>query len=512
MQWLTSKTVIKTYLIATLIVGMMVSPFPQFTLAIALLILQLYTTYKPIAPTKNTALLLGTLILAPLTLTSLVGNLLSGLLIIPAIHLLDVNLRENAQTQRLQPQKRTRAPTLELKAAITALTVILAVSLLLYNWEIFSATTALMIYFATIVTLNIHRTPKKSIQESKTWSRILAGETEEKTITLSTATKQILYAKITPLQQWVKIKQQNFTITKKGNISVDLIFTPPLAGPTQIKLQIAMLDLRGLIQTNQTLEPINLQVIPKAKYAQWLAKKFLDQTASGTASTQAALTIRSYKAANQGGEYYGSRLYQPGDRLKEVDWKHTCMLGKLTIKEYAGAHGQPVIIAADLTVKNEEDADKLSYNIVISALTSATESLPTGLACFNQKEIIAAYAPINPRETLKKTLQITEKITLAETKKRITNPRENTRVKRVLMEPNDSEIKLLKFTEVLEFKYQASYIEVKKHPATEALSKSVELTSAPVMITVASSESSNSEALTIILERLKTQGYSIVTL
>jgi hypothetical protein len=53
-------------------------------------------------------------------------------------------------------------------------------------------------------------------------------------------------------------------------------------------------------------------------------------------------------------------------------------------------------------MNDAKEADKRAYYIVMSAVTSATEALPTGLALFNKKGIIIASAPTNPRETLKK--------------------------------------------------------------------------------------------------------------
>ncbi len=65
------------------------------------------------------------------------------------------------------------------------------------------------------------------------------------------------------------------------------------------------------------------------------------------------------------------------------------MLGELIVKEFAGAQGQVGIIVADLTAKDAEDADKLAYNFVMSALTLATEALPSALAVYNRNEVLA---------------------------------------------------------------------------------------------------------------------------
>ncbi len=504
MLQLTPKIIAKAYLIAILILGMMVSPLPQFILATALLALQLSTAYKPPTPKINTALLLGTLVFTPLTLTPLTGSILSSLFIIPAVYLLDQSLRENAQNQPFQPPKKAREATLLLKSASVALITILIVALGLINLEIVSAAMILIVYFVTIVSFNLRRVPKKPFKENKTWSRILVGKTEKKQMQLSALTNLPLYTTITPLQPWVQVKPSNLTVTK-NQTEVNLTFTPPLAGPTKIKLQTTTVDPWGLIQTNQTLEPIDLHIIPKAKYAQWLAKKYLEQTACGTASTAAPSPPRAFKAAKQGVEYYGGRLYQPGDRLKDVDWKHTFRLNELIIKEFAGAHGQSIIIVADLTAKDALDADKLAYNMVMAALTATTESLPSGLACFNQKEVLVAIAPMNPRATLKKTIRITEKITIVPQLFRLMQPTDIHELKKTEAEPSE------RFKEILEFEYEAIKTATKMYPATQALTKCVERTPAPAMITVTSVPSGDSDVLILLLEKLKKKGYNIVT-
>ena len=81
------------------------------------------------------------------------------------------------------------------------------------------------------------------------------------------------------------------------------------------------------------------------------------------------------------------------------------MLGELIVKEFAGAQGQTGIIVADLTAKDLEDADILAYNFVMSALTLATESLPSALAVYNQKEI-CGYSTNGSTGNSKKNLRV----------------------------------------------------------------------------------------------------------
>jgi uncharacterized protein (DUF58 family) len=512
MPTLTLKTIIKAYLTVILILGIIVSTLPQFALAITLLALQLYTTYKPPNPKLNLAIIVGTLILTPLTLTPLTGTAFGALFITPAIYLLDQNLQENAQNQTATPSKRKREPTITLKTFSTALTLTFLTTLTILNITLMLSTTILLAYLATVLSYNLIKIPKNPLQETKIWNRTLAGNPTNNTTDITTSSKLHLSTTLTTTEQWIQIKPSKFTTTNNPQ-KININYTPPLAGPTKLQIQAATIDPRGLIQTNQTLQPVDLHIIPKARYAQWLAKKYLEQTTVGAASTGSAL-LRAFKVTRSGVEFYGSRLYQPGDRLKDVDWKHTLMLDELIVKMVAGAQGTPTIIAADMTAKNAQDADKLAHNVVMAALTAAMESLPSGLAMFNQKEVITASAPTNPQETLKKTLQLTEKIRVAEAPLKVMQPAEIHRLKKTLKELSETKSEQSgRFTEILEFEYEAIQTAAKSHPANEALVRCIEWTPAPAMITAALSyRSVNEETLTLVLERLKTRGYSIVTI
>ncbi len=83
------------------------------------------------------------------------------------------------------------------------------------------------------------------------------------------------------IDSWVHVEPPYFMLPVKKETEATLRFTPPLAGPSKIQIQASYVDSRGLVQTGQVLEPVDLHIIPRAKYAQWLAKKYLEQTSPG---------------------------------------------------------------------------------------------------------------------------------------------------------------------------------------------------------------------------------------
>jgi len=351
--------------------------------------------------------------------------------------------------------------------------------------------------------------PLDALEESKTWSRTVVGDTDSKSITIKSNSRIPTQVFLQPTDSWVKIEPTMLTSTNKEETT--LHFTPPLAGPSKISVKASIVDPRGIIVTDQLLQPLDLHIIPRAKYAKWLANKFLEQTAKG-AGTATGLS-RFAKAGKFGVEFQSTRPYQPGDSWRDFDWKHTFMLDQLIVKEFSEAQNQVGIIVADLTAKNAEDADILAYNLVMSALTLAAEALPSALAVYNSHEVLAATSPISPRETLKKTLELTDKITVEEPKQKVLQPPEMRRLKRSISQletiKNDSAQKLI---EILEFESEANLQAAKTHPAMSALMKAVKLAQAPAVITVASPISYDSDALLLGLEQLRERGFRIVFL
>jgi hypothetical protein len=187
------------------------------------------------------------------------------------------------------------------------------------------------------------------------------------------------------------------------------------------------------------------------------------------------------------------------------------MLGELIVKEFSGAHGNNGIIVANLTAKNVEAADRLAYNFVMSALTLALEALPSALAVYNQNENLAATSLMNPRETLKKALKLTQRITIVEPKEKVLQPTTIRKLRRSigqLSKVNGEPARQL--SELLKLETIANQEAAKQHPATETLAEATRNVQGSAVMIVASPISDDSDALLLALERLKDKGYSTV--
>ena len=512
MTLLTAEKLARTYLIVVLVLSVIVASPLQLGISAALLAIQLYSAYKQPKPNLHLTLTFASIILAPIVFEAIAGEIAAVTLTIPTILMLDHALKKFTLTQSYSFNRIGRNISNTLKLLSVSLTIIFLITLVTANLTLLLSTTLLIAYLTAATINTLTKIPKKPLQESNSWTRIVVGNSENTEVQIQAKTALPTYVSLEPVDTWVSLEPSNYRINPKSETKFNIKFTPPLAGPTKIQIKASLIDPRGLIQTGQILEPLNLSIIPKAKYASWLANKFLEQTTPG-GGMAIAIPHPSSKPASSGVEFYSIRPYQPGDTQKDIDWKHTYMLSELIVKQYTGTQGQVGIIAANLTAKNPQDADILAYNLVMTALTLATEGLPSALAVYNDKEVLAATHLMNPREILKQALQLTEKIAIIEQKQKVLQSIETRRLKRSIEQlskiGSESAAKLEK---LLEFEIEAKAMATKNQPATEALTKVTDNLQGRAVITVISGMDAPSEALLLTLEKLQEQGHSIIKL
>jgi len=508
---LASKVIHNAYLIFILLVAALLSSPPYSFMALILLMCFVYSFYEPLTSELNLALTFFASVLAPLLLEASAAGFYAVFLVVPALALLDGSLRGNASSSIFCSLKgKGSEATYVLKSLAAALFLTLVASLVLQNRTLMVTSILLAGYLSTVFAYVIHEVSKMPLEESKTLIRVLVGEKIETKVTVKGKSGARLHVFLRPQDQWVSVNPSNFTFG--GIAEFDLAFTPPLAGPSKVRVQALMVDQWGLTQTSQTLEPVDLHIIPRARYAEWLARKYLEETAPGASPAAAVPPLRAVKAARRGVEYHGSRLYQPGDRLKEVDWKHTLKLGELVVKEFLGAQDQPVIIGVNLAVEDVKEADEVAYSLVMSALTFAREAAPTGLAAYNMIEVLAVRPPVNPRETLKEALRLTRDIAVIDLPRVTLEPAKVQYLRRALGQLEQVEAEpARKLSEVLGLEYEAARESAQANPASLAIRKAASYAKPPATIVTISAMNHDAEALTMGLEELERKGYNIIS-
>jgi len=396
-----------------------------------------------------------------------------------------------------------------LKSLAAVLLLILVISIILQNQTLMLTFILATGYLTVILVYVIRKVPKMPLEQSRTLVRALVGEKVKKTVAIRGKNGGKLHVFLNPLHQWVSFNPSRFTL--ESEIKVGIEFVPPLSGPSKIQSQALVIDQWGLTQTTQILEPVDLHIIPRARYAEWLARRYLENTAPGASPPLTITSLRAVRTTRRGFEHYGSRLYQPGDVFRDIDWKHTFKLHELVVKEFLGGRHQQVVITVNLAVKDAAEADALAYNLVMTALTFAREATPTGLAAYNNTEVLAVQPLTSPRETLKQALKLTRSITLINFPKKVLQPPNIRRLRRDLSQLEQAEMDSAKrLFEILRLEYEATKEYVEKNPAKSAIRQVVEATKPPLTMVMISKMNHDAEAVTTTLEELRQKGYDTI--
>ena len=300
---------------------------------------------------------------------------------------------------------------------------------------------------------------------------------------------------------WADVTPQRSIINEK-NTSLEITFTPPLAGESFPQLQVSAVDPRGLIQINQLLKPLDLHIIPRAKYAEWLANKYLEQTGSGVVP-ELKLSTKNLLKPKRGIEYLESRVYQPGDTLRDIDWKHTLKLSQIIVKEYQESNEQAAIIAVNLSVTDAEAADNLAFNLITVALTIARENIPTLLTAYNYEDVILNTPIIDSQEMVRQALALIREISVVEFADRYLEPSDIAKIRRNIRQLRQADSEpAQRLLDILHFQHRSIEAVAKTNPATLALIAATRRVSAPAMILLVSQLNHDAEAALVTAEKL----------
>lgn len=505
-----------------LLAASIMSSLPYNLIAVVLLLIMLLITIRPRQARYNAVLTLAIVFLGPLVLAPLLEQLLAipaamvsvmaAVSILPVIYLFDYHLRQYAP--HIQPsemdRRQGRHPTDTFKTLVVLTLIILFISFILDNPALLFTGILFALYLLGVLSRVLLAIPRQPLEIPITGKRVIAGSTIDISVPVRSKSSLRLYSRLVPGDSWVKVSPREF-ILDNSNVGLNMTITPPLAGPSRPRFHASVIDPWGFIQTNQLLEPVELHVIPRADYAEWLAARYLEQTAMGVS----AATIPPSNIVTipkRGIEYYSSRSYQPGDPLRDIDWKHSSKLGQLVVKEYITAsEQQAAIIAVNLSVTGAEEADKLAFNLITTALTFAYESIPTALAAYNHQEVILTTTVTNPREILKKALSLVKDITSVDLAQRYLQPPDIGKLRR-----NISQLKQIeseparRLTDILNFEYRSIQESARSHPATVALLLVTRHAPVPAMIAMVSQLNHDAEALLVTTEKLSRREFTSI--
>ncbi len=488
------------------------SPLPYLVLALILLLINLFALIRPQPPRFNMVIDLAVMFLVPLVLAPLLENManlvpiasqiIAVIFVLPILYLLDFNLRENVHhTQVFTRGKGERNTTQIFASLIIALLVVMLIAPVVNRPVLLFTGISLALYLLVVLLETLFTIPRRPFATNTVLRRIIVGTTGSTRMLLTSQAWVKMHSQLSFTVPWAQVTPQKI-ILSGGNTNVEISFTPPLAGESRLRLQVSALDPRGLIQINQLLEPLNLHIIPRAKYAEWLAMKYLEQTGSGVIST-INLPSQALMRPNRGIEYLESRAYQPGDMLRDIDWKHTLKLSQLIVREYQEANEQAAIIAANLSVTDAEAADNLAFNLITTALTLARENIPTALAAYNHENVVINTNIIEPMELLRQALSLLREIRVVEFADRYLEPSDIAKIRWNIrqLQQADSE-PAQRLLDILNFEHRSIEQFARTHPATLALLSATRQVTAPAMILLVSQLNHDAEAILVTAEKL----------
>jgi hypothetical protein len=520
MNRLSLRLLCQVYLLLVLLAATIMSVLPHSLAALVLLLIMLFTTIRPLPPRLNVAVTVAVVFLTPLILAPLLDRLtlllptavpmISAAFVLPVIYLLDDNLRQNTRHtptfMRGRPGRHTTDTYLSL--FISAL-VIMLLSPVISNPVLLFTGITFALYLLGVLIAILFTIPRLPLTTPTTRIRVIAGTTGGIPLYITSRASARMYSHLSAADPWVKATPQRF-ILNRGKTRLNLSFTPPLSGQSRPQLQVSAIDPRGFMQINQLLEPMRLQVIPRARYAEWLARKYLEQAGAGVISAT-TLPLQTITIPKRGIEYLDSRTYQAGDQLKDIDWKHTLKLSQLIVKEHTEAGEPAAIIAVNLSVTDAEEADKLAFNLITVALTLARESIPTALAAYNHQGVITNTAITDPIVVLRQALELVREITLVEFADRHLEPSDIAKIRRNIIQLKQAQSEpSQRLLGVLNFEYRAIEEAARNHPATVTLSAAAKEAPAPAMIFLVSQLNHDAEAIVVTAEKLTRRNFTTV--
>jgi len=336
--------------------------------------------------------------------------------------------------------------------------------------------------------------------------RLLAGDTLEVPLTVQARIHFPLRVTFEPPNPWTAIIPSTALINGQRT-EARIKVTPPLAGPSTISTTAWTVDPWGLTFARQTVSLIRLRVIPRASYAAWLARRYLEEARGGTEAPLATIDVADLSRPRRGLEYYGARPYEPGDGLKDIFWKQLAKLRQYVVKDRRDDQGTPVLIAVSLEAEDPEEADSLAYTLLTATLTVAREGIPLSFAAYTEGAIIASTPPLDPRAAVLQALALVERIHTAPRSVRVLAAPSIVRLRRTIVRLMATQRDpALRLARVLSLEHRALQHRARAHPASEAIWRAIRFLSSPALLLIVSATPDESTIIELSLERMQRTG------
>jgi uncharacterized protein (DUF58 family) len=367
-----------------------------------------------------------------------------------------------------------------------------------------------LVFLGVLVGVSYARIPPRFLASRPASIRVLARDTIEAAAVVSSRARAPLGVFLQEPFGWTRIAPLEFSLDGR-DVQIGVRLTPPLAGPSTVRAAAAAVDPWGLTVVRQEVDLVHLRVIPRAVYAAWLARRYLEQARGGALTAAAVSEAGRTGSARRGLEYYGARHYEPGDVLRDVFWKQTLKLNQLVVKDRRDEHGEAVIVAANLAATDPDEADTLAYNLLMSALTLAQDGVPLAYAAYTAAGVVAVTAPLAPRAAVRHALGLIESIQVAPIPARVLQAPKVARLRRNIARLVSSRSEpAIRLARILTFEHMALLHRAQAHPAAAALRAAASRLQPPAAVLVVSRAREEADVLEVTLERLGARGYRAI--
>jgi uncharacterized protein (DUF58 family) len=450
---------------------------------------------------------------AGLLLSAALNPYLAVLITLPLIVPIDLKLRDIGRATLPDAAAGKRSVT-NIGQVLIGITAGLAIiGLLVGSTPLLLACAAIFIYFLIIAWIIRRRLPTAPVDSNPIQLRALAGRETKTGILLKTKSKISGMLFLESPYPWFKAAPNAFIPLGTGEIPVNVLITPPLAGPTEIKLDACAIDPWGLSQIRFEISALKLVVIPRATYADYMARQYLSGSKTGRLPLVSSVgAIQSLYGLRQGIEFYGNRMYQPGDNLKNIDWKHSVKYNELVTKEFFEVQGQPVIMLVNLVTGSAEESDKLAYNIIAASLSLAQDGIPTAIAAYDDQEVVLSTRGLAAQELLVRALEVVKEIVQRENTAKSLSPPDVARLRaniRRLGQTESHPAAVLR--ELLQIELKSLNLSAQSSPCTAALREVMMKTDRQSTLVVISRQNHDAEALAFNLQDMAMKGNAVIS-
>ena len=507
------RFVLKIYTAAVLVAAVVRSPLAFSFVPIVLLVWFLYQWRWPSSHVVEYLTQYFLFFATSLLFSAITGPYFAVLVSLPLIGMIDLKLRDIGRATLPDTSRHARSITNTGMITLGITAGIVFVGLMVGSTTLLLACGIIIIYLLAIALMVWHGLSEVPVVSETRQLRVVAGHEVEIEIILKRQAKMNGMLFLESPYSWFKTTPNALIPLAADKIRISAAATPTLGGPTDIKIKACVIDPWGLSQVRFEISPVKLVVIPRARYADWLARKYLRGSKFGRLPLISNVgAIRPLYGLRQGIEFYGNRMYQPGDSLKNIDWKHSVKYNELVSKEFFEIQAQPVIILINVVAGDAEATDKLAYNIIVSSLSLAQDGIPAALAAYDDQDVILTTTSLDARELTIRTLEIVKELVTKENVTKSLKPPDVVRLQANIGRLKQSESQpAAVLRELLQIEFKSLRHNARSHPCSAAINEVMAKTNRQSTILVISNQNHDADALAFNAHVLTGKGNIVIS-